>query len=104
AGDAQDVYINELVELDGSASYDADGDYLTYRWSLTNKPQDSDVTLTATDTAWPQFTPDKVGTYIAQLIVNDGEFDSDPSQVAIRAGLPACDISDATRRTLPITL
>ena len=32
---------NTSVELDGSASSDADGDSLTYRWSFTSMPEGS---------------------------------------------------------------
>ena len=38
AGSNQNVTTNTLVLLDGSASSDANGDQLTYQWSITGKP------------------------------------------------------------------
>jgi hypothetical protein len=66
--------VGSQVELDGSASTDADGDPLTYRWSLT-PPVDSHATLSVMG-ARASFVIDRPGTYLAQLIVNDGAADS----------------------------
>ncbi len=72
-----------LVTLDGSASSDADGDPLTYRWSLTAKPLRSAAVLANPTSVTPTLTGDFTGTYMAQLIVNDGTVSSAPNTVNI---------------------
>jgi RHS repeat-associated protein len=82
AGADQSVVL-ELVSLNGTGSNDADGDVLTYAWTLTAKPTGSTATLLNPTSAQPSFSADKAGTYVAQLIVNDGTVDSDPATVTI---------------------
>jgi hypothetical protein len=88
AGIAQNVTTSSTVTLDASASTDANGDTLTYRWTLTSKPVGSTATLSSTSTARPTFTADLAGTYVATLIVNDGQVDSTASTVTITATQP----------------
>lgn len=83
AGADQFVRVGETVTLDGSNSSDADGDPLTYLWSIVSKPADSGSDLSATDIVNPTFVPDKDGDYVIQLIVNDGTADSAPDTVTI---------------------
>ena len=83
AGPDQTVLVGEIVSLDGSNSTDADGDPLTYRWTLTILPTGSMVTLSDPAVLNPTFVPDVPGTYEAQLIVNDGTVDSIPDTVIL---------------------
>src|SRR5205814_10063155 len=83
AGPAQTVHVADTVQLDGTGSTDRDGDPLTYRWTFTSIPAGSAAVLNAANTARPNFFVDKSGSYIAQLIVNDGKVDSAPSSVTI---------------------
>ena len=78
AGNDRAVYVGDAVALDGSASTDADGNPLTYRWSLPDKPAASNAGLSATEGLRSGFTVDAPGTYRVQLIVNDGIVDSAP--------------------------
>jgi PKD repeat protein len=83
AGQDQSGAIGTVIHLDGSASSDVDGNTLTYQWSLTSKPSASTAVLQPLTAVNPQFTLDKPGTYVAQLVVNDGTVDSDPATVTI---------------------
>ena len=66
------------ANLDGSASFDADSNPLTYRWAILSRPAGSAAALTGATTIVPSFVPDVAGPYIVQLIVNDGITDSVP--------------------------
>ena len=75
-GPQERVYPGKLVQLDGSNSFDPDFDVtrspptVTYSWTL-NAPTGSHATLSATNNATPQFTPDMLGTFSATLVVTD---------------------------------
>src|SRR5215471_14369157 len=83
AGPVQTVAVGATVHLDGSQSSDVDGDPLTYRWAFTALPAGSAATLSNPTAVAPTFTVDHPGTYVVQLIVNDGRLDSAPATVAI---------------------
>lgn len=85
AGPNQNVLVGANVTLDGSGSSDADHDPITYSWSLLSVPTGSGATLSAATTVSPMFAADVPGTYVAQLIVNDGFANSTPATVTITA-------------------
>ena len=85
AGPDQALPAGMTVALDGSASFDADGDGLTFEWSLTTVPATSLASMQDPFFITPTFEADKKGVYIAQLIVNDGMILSDPATVTITA-------------------
>jgi hypothetical protein len=81
AGLNKTVPEGEVVQLDGSESYDNDGNTITYLWTAPNGIVLNDNTL-----KMPSFTaPDvKVNTiYTFTLVVNDGTDDSDPSTMTV---------------------
>jgi trimeric autotransporter adhesin len=83
AGANQSVSVGALVQLNGSASTDVDGDPLTYKWSFISRPAGSTATLSNPSIVNPTFTADVAGTYTVQLIVNDGKVDSAAALVTI---------------------
>lgn len=82
AGHDRAAAVGEWVEISGGNSTDADSDALSYRWSLT-KPEGSAANLSSTTAATTGFAPDVPGSYVVQLIVNDGKSDSEPDTVAV---------------------
>ncbi|MDY0043135.1 MAG: PKD domain-containing protein [Syntrophales bacterium] len=85
AGNSQTVNAGDPVTLDGSGSFDANGDPITFLWTLT-VPQGSQTAFLDDQTlATPSFTPDVAGIYTASLVVNDGYENSEPSAVTIEA-------------------
>ena len=96
AGDDQTVSVGDTVQLDGSASSDADGDNLSFDWTLSVVPDSSVAQLTGADTATPTFDADAEGLFVAQLIVNDGSLDSDPdtSRVTVEVVEPVDSDND----------
>jgi hypothetical protein len=83
AGPDQSVTAGQTVFLDGTASSDPDGNALTFAWAFTTRPSGSSATLANPLTASPSFAADRPGTYIVQLIVNDGTVDSPADTVTI---------------------
>lgn len=85
AGDPQMVSESAVVTLDGTNSFDPDGDPLAFSWTQTGIQT---VELTGADTATPSFmAPDIVdptGEVLTfRLVVTDGIKDSDPAFVEV---------------------
>ncbi|MCC6144075.1 MAG: PKD domain-containing protein, partial [Candidatus Hydrogenedentes bacterium] len=83
AGPDQTVFLRTVVNLDGSGSSDADGQPLSFRWTILEAPQGSSAALGNANTANPQIQVDAFGQFIIQLIVNDGQTDSAPDTVVV---------------------
>ena len=84
AGPSQNVLTGTTVTLNGSGSTDANGDSLTYLWTISSKPAGSTVGG-STNAQTASFVPDVDGVYTASLVVNDGTVSSSPSLVTITA-------------------
>lgn len=84
AGTGQSIEVGETVTLNGSGSSDANGDPLTYTWALVSVPDGSLSSITDPTAEITTFVPDLPGTYVVQLIVNDGFVDSDPSTIQVQ--------------------
>ena len=85
AGGNQAVIVGDSVFLNAAGCTDANGDPLTYSWSLASKPDGSAASLTGATTSMASFTADAPGTYVASLVVNDGFVDSDPGNASVTA-------------------
>lgn len=91
AGDDIEVFQGEHVELDGSDSYDPDGDEIAYAWSQVSGPQ---VSVANSDSANPTFTSPEVEIDITlefELIVSDGMSTSEPSSITVLVIAPDSD-------------
>jgi RHS repeat-associated protein len=99
AGPDQIVFVGDKVQLDGSASSDADRDPLSFFWSIISKPDQSTSVLDSSSTFNPTFVPDLSGFYVAQLIVNDGTVDSDPDTTTITANLRMVNVPNVINMT-----
>ncbi|WP_133490490.1 PKD domain-containing protein [Alcanivorax sp. 24] len=77
SADVTEVNVGEdTVQLDGSASSSPSGDITTWQWRFLSVPEGSEAALDGADTDRASFTPDLPGTYVVQLVVNDGTADS----------------------------
>jgi hypothetical protein len=92
AGDDQNVETGLEVMLDGSDSFDPDGEMISYEWSFVSVPAGSQLTnadIAQHDTPNPSFTPDVDGEYIVQLIVRDAQgAESIPDNITVTATPP----------------
>jgi VCBS repeat-containing protein len=95
AGEDNTVGQYDYVCLDGSASSDPNGDDITYAWTITSMPDGSGSMLDNSVAVAPYFTPDEVGDYMVQLIVNDGELYSDSNTVTISVEGNSKPVADA---------
>jgi hypothetical protein len=83
AGEDQELAVRDTVYLDGGDSHDPDEDPINFSWAFDSLPANSNSVI-ANDTAVnPSFSPDVAGTYVVELIVNDGTVDSEPDTVSI---------------------
>lgn len=79
----------DTIVLDGSASSDADGDSLTFHWTLTAQPPGSSAALSSSDDDHPSFIADRVGTYAVTLVVSDGRDSSATDMATFVVNAPA---------------
>ena len=88
AGQYPTAEVNSAVTLDGSQSYDPDGDLITYNWSFVSIPQESSTSLGNPTSAKATFTPDAEGVYEISLQVNDSKGAVDQDITIVEAFLP----------------
>jgi len=87
AGDDQTELVNNTVRLNGSASYDPDGDQIKgYEWTILPRENSARCKFKSSRTIVnPEIVPLREGSCTIQLIVNDGKLNSAPDQVVITA-------------------
>ena len=81
------VAVNQLVNLSAANSSDADGDSLSYQWTINSLPDGSTITLSDNSISKPNFIADIAGEYEFSLVVNDGTVDSSADVVMVIATL-----------------
>ncbi len=103
AGENQEVYEGDEVELDGSASYDPDGSIVSYEWDFDSEDGlwwETNSTPDATgETAAKIYGDD--GGFVATLRVTDdhGQFDTDTCNITVLNVVP-----DATLESVSMDL
>jgi lysophospholipase L1-like esterase len=98
-GNDSTVKIGKYVKLNGSNSYDKDGDTLTYAWNIISQPNDgsgSYADYADTVSSLFSFKPWLVGEYKIGLVVNDGYTDSQESVITVTAKATLTDIEQIT--------
>lgn len=98
AGADQNVFTTNIVSLDGSASYDANTELLTYTWQILSQPTGSNASLSDESAVKPYFVADLDGEYRFTLVVSDGVYTSSADTVIINASTenmkPIADAGD----------
>src|SRR5512137_247191 len=94
--------LNRATSFDGSGSTDANGDALTYRWTLASRPAGSTAALSATSGVTVDLTADVPGDYVVTLVVSDGKLDSSPASVTVRAANTAPVANAGVDRSLRV--
>ncbi len=102
AGNNQAVRVGDIVLLDGGASVDANGDSLSYEWSLVTAPLGSVATVDDPTAQTTTFTPDLSGTYQIDLIVSDGLADSAISSVTVVASTAEGELADTLENAIDV--
>ena len=87
AGPDQQTKVDLPTVLDGTASFDPDGDLISFSWELLEAPDNSQAALDDTTLANPQLRPDLPGDYRFRLIVFDGTDYSLPAYTTVTATL-----------------
>jgi len=77
--------VGDVISLDGGASVDPDGDSLLFSWEMTRMPEGSQATLIGLDLSEARFTAHLPGEYEVHLVVSDGELDSPPNALVVKA-------------------
>lgn len=102
AGNDQKLLIGQLVSLSGENSTDSDNDVLNFHWSFVSVPNNSNVSLDDETIVNPQFMPDQPGSYVLNLVVNDGVADSIADTIIIDLILPHITLQRLSRGTNPV--
>jgi PKD repeat protein len=102
------IVLGRMALVDGSQSYDPDGDALTYQWQIISGPPGSTAALTNPTLDTALLTPVLMGQYTIGLVVNDGTVDSAQDTVIINVApnLPPIAVATGTPTTgtVPLTV
>jgi hypothetical protein len=65
------LFLNTVVQLNGTRSYDDEGDPFFYEWAFVQQPPGSLAILNSAATGTPTFVADVYGEYVIRLTVTD---------------------------------
>jgi YVTN family beta-propeller protein len=65
------IELGSVIQLDGTQSFDEDGDTISYTWAITSKPMASTASLDDITSFYPTFVADVHGDYVITLVVTD---------------------------------
>jgi K319-like protein len=101
AGPDQSISLGSVSLLDGQASFDPDGDVLSYNWALVAAPPGVDLSSVlevppadALSLSQARLTPNLPGTWLMTLSVSDPQGENDRDVVQIRVVGDYCEIDD----------
>jgi K319L-like, PKD domain/IPT/TIG domain len=81
------IPVGATAELDGSSTFDIDGDELTFQWEWASRPAGSSATLQGANTSVARFTVDVGGRYVARLRASDGQASGTAQATVNAAGI-----------------
>ena len=87
AGPDRTVNVGDVVQLDGTGSFDPDDDPLTFSWTFVSLPEGSAAELDDPTSPTPSFTADLPGEYVLELTVDDGRGGTASDTVRITASV-----------------
>ena len=90
AGGDRRGQVGERIALDGSASFDPDGDEIRFDWQLLAGPVGSAVDFEDTALAQTVMVADRPGDYLVALRVSDGRSASERDVLRVRVAGRAC--------------
>jgi hypothetical protein len=88
--------LGSTINLDGSSSTSPGSTISSYAWTLTSKPDTSNVSLSADSSARITFVPDVTGTYVITLQVTDAKGMSSKESITLVASqdIPVTNITE----------
>ncbi|MBU1017577.1 PKD domain-containing protein, partial [Patescibacteria group bacterium] len=84
AGADQVTEVGRPVLLDGSKSWDPDGDPINHTWDLVAAPDGAITSALTTHGETATLNPPVPGVWLVRLVVTDGKLDSEPDIVQVR--------------------
>lgn len=78
-------FVDDPIRVDASASYDPEGETITFQWAVVSQPSGSDIALSSTDQSALEFTPTHEGEYVLSLVTSDGERSAATNLVTVQA-------------------
>jgi PKD repeat protein len=109
AGNDSNVVLGTSVVLDGSGSFDPDGDPIAlYQWQVVSTPANSNLGSWIANEVNPLFAPDSSGVFVLSLTVSDGLATSSADEIFINVSdnLPpvAVAVVDVTQGYVPLNV